>query len=116
MEMLKSKISIITGIAAFVLLCGIAYYLLVVESSFYYTKIDNSKVEPLSTGTDMKYQYTLACYQENGMEKEIKFKTKKKLKEGALIKMKVMITRGVISWQEISYQELPSKVIGYYQE
>lgn len=116
MEVLRDKAPTIIGVLVLILLCGIAYYLLVVESSSYYTRIDNSKVEFLSSNTDMQYQYTLISYNENDVKREIKFKTSRKLTEGAFIKMEVMITRGVTSWQEVSYQELPSRVREHYQE
>lgn len=116
MEVLRDKASTIIGVLVLILLCGIAYYLLVEESSFYYTQVDNTKVEFLSSSRNMQYQYTLTSYTEFGVTKEIKFKTTRKLREGAFLKMKVMITRGVTSWQEVSYQELPNKIKTWYQE
>ena len=58
---------------------------------------------------NMKYEYTLDCYNENGKKRELKFKTSRELKEDAFLKLEVK-TFGVHSWEEVQYNELPEKV------
>ena len=77
--------------------------------SAYFTQIDNTKIEKLSSTDDMKYKYTLECYNEKGKKKELKFKTSRELKEDAFLKLEVK-TLGVHSWEEVQYDELPKKV------
>ena len=54
-------IAVIIAIA----ICGIAFYFMEFHQAVYYTKIDNTRVEKISANDDMKYQYTLDCYNEN---------------------------------------------------
>ena len=44
METIKEKIIVIIGIVLVIALCCGAYYMLVYQSSDYYTQIDNTKV------------------------------------------------------------------------
>ena len=74
----------------------------------YYSKIDNTKIEKLES-RDMKYEYTLDCYNESGKKKEIKFKTSRELRESAYLMLEVRIF-GVHSWKEVQENELPNKV------
>ena len=48
METIKEKIIVIIGIVLVIALCCGAYYMLVYQSSDYYTQIDNTKVEKIS--------------------------------------------------------------------
>lgn len=96
--------------------CILAYYLFVEQSTDYYTKIDNSKISELPVTNSMKYEYSLLSYNNEGNSKEIKFKTERILKEGAYLKLDYMITRGVINWEEVTYDELPEKVKEKYNE
>ena len=85
-------IAIIVAIA----ICGIAFYFMEFHQAVYYTKIDNTRVEKISANDDMKYQYTLDCYNENGKIKELKFKTSRELRENAyLIRKKSYLDRAV---------------------
>ena len=99
-------IAVIVAIA----LCGVAYYFLVYQQSNYYTQIDNSKIVSIPETGGMKYEYTLDFYSENGKKKEMKFRTSRELKEDSYLKLKVMVTRGVKSWEEVQVNELPDKV------
>lgn len=75
----------------------------------YYTRVDNSEVKELSSNSDMKYEYSLSCYSEGGQEKILTFKTLKKLREDAFLKLEVR-SLGVHNWEEVQYSELPQKV------
>lgn len=114
MEYVKEKLPIILGTIVFLALCGGAYYFLVYQSSEYYTQIDNTKVESISSSGGMNYEYTLTCYDKNGKEKEIKFKTSRELREDAYLELTYMMTRGVSNWKEVQYDNLPEKVQDKY--
>lgn len=110
MEGFKEKIPMImAAIVVIILLVG-AVYVMFIKKDIYYTKIDNSKIEQVSTTDDMKYQYTLPAYDKTGKEKEIQFKTSRELREDAYLQMEIMTIRGVISWEEIQEDNLPDKV------
>ena len=52
---------VIDVIIVFILFLYGIYYLLVIQNSEYYTQIDNSKIEGLSTTDSMKYQVYINC-------------------------------------------------------
>lgn len=116
MEYIKEKLPTVIGIIIFIVLCAVAYYFLFVGQTIYYTKIDNTKVEELSTSDDMKYQYTLDCYKGNGSKKVIKFKTSRELREDAYLMLEYMEVSGVHSWKEVQFEELPDEVQSIYKK
>lgn len=110
MEDFKEKLPIIIAVIIVIALAVGVYYFLIVHKDQYYTQIDNSKVEEVSATDDMKYEYTLKAYNKNGKEKEIKFKTSRKLREDAYLELEVMQIRGVVNWKEVQENELPEDV------
>lgn len=109
MEDIKEKIPMIIALIVAIVICVGAFYFLESYETVYYTKIDNTKIQSISATDDMKYEYTLDCYNENGKKKELKFKTSRELKENAYLMLKVRVM-GVHTWQEVQYNELPEKV------
>ena len=114
MENIKGKIFAGIGIVVVIAVFFVIFWLLFYQESTYYTKIDNTKVEQLDSG-DMRYEYTLDAYNEKGNSKEVTFKTSRELKDDAYLKLDVMLTRGVKSWEEVQYDELPDKVQEKYE-
>jgi len=100
MEDLREKIPIIIAIIIAIATIGLVIYFMEFCDTIYYTQVDNTKIERVSSSDNMKYEYTLKSYNEHGSEKELKFKT----------------SRGVHSWEEVSYDELPDKVKTNYME
>lgn len=109
MEALKEKIPmiIVAIIAIAILVGGICFF----ENyeAVYYTKIDNTKIKQVSSSDEMKYQYTLDCYDKDGNRKEFSFKTSRELKEDAYLLLEIR-SMGVHAWKEVQYYELPDKV------
>ena len=114
MENIKGKIFAGIGIVVVIAVFFVIFWLLFYQESTYYTRIDNTKVEQLSSG-DMRYEYTLDAYNEKGNSKEVTFKTSRELKDDAYLKLDVMLTRGVKSWEEVQFSELPDKVQEKYE-
>lgn len=106
---IKEKIPMIIAVIVAIAICVVAFYFLESYESVYYTRIDNTKVESISATDDMKYEYTLDCYNKNGKKKELKFKTSRELKEDAYLMLKVR-AMGVHTWEEVQYNELPEKI------
>ncbi len=115
MEDIRDKIPMIIAVIVAISICVIAYYFFEIYQPIYYTRIDNTKVEKISTTDDMKYEYTLDCYNEKGKKKEIKFKTSRELRESAYLMLETTIV-GVHSWKEVEPNELPDKVKTKYLE
>lgn len=110
MESLKEKLPMIIAVIIAIGILFFAYYFMFVHKDVYYTKIDNRKIEQVSSNDDMKYEYTLIAFNDIGKEKEVKFKTNRELKEDAYLELDMMAGRGVVNWREVSFEELPKKV------
>lgn len=115
MEYIRDKIPMIIALIIAIAICIAAYYFFENYQQVYYTRIDNTKVEKVSATDDMKYEYTLDCYNEKGNKKEIKFKTSRELRESAYLMLETTII-GVHSWKEVEPDELPDKVKTKYLE
>lgn len=90
-------------------------------SAYYYTQIENAKLDAVDSRGGvidfqggMPYSYTLTAYDENGGEKEITFGASRELREGAFLRLTVVPVRGVVEWSEAAYDELPAVVQGKY--
>ena len=107
MESIREKIFIFSAVIIVIAVFGAAFYFLENYESIYYTQIDNTKVEKKTTSDNMKYEYTLDCYNKKGNKKE--------LRENAYLMLEVK-SLGVHSWKEVQYDELPEKVRINYRE
>ncbi len=114
MENIKDKIFMIVAIIVVLAVCALGYYFFECYERVLYTQIDNSKVTKLETSGDMPYQYKLTAYNEKGNKKEIKFNTRRELRENAYLKVKVWAL-GVHDWEEVQENELPDKVREKYK-
>ena len=115
MENIKERMPIILAVIIAIGICIGTFYFLEGYEETYYTQIDNTKIEQVSSSDNMKFEYTLVCYNERGKKKEIKFKTSRELRENAYLMLKVRVI-GVHSWEEIQYNELPDKVKTNYSK
>lgn len=116
MESLKEKIPMFIMVLVAIAIGGLTIYFVEFKSFTYYTQIDNTKIEQVSATDNMKYQYTLDCYNENGKKKEITFRTSRELRENAYLKLKVLAITGVNNWEEVQFDELPDKVQENYNK
>lgn len=85
--------------------------------SYYYVRIDNSKVEEndsrgsvVNLKGSMDYIYTLPACNDKGNKKDISFSTSRMLREGAYLRLTVTPLRGVVEWKEVEYEELSADV------
>lgn len=108
MDEIKEKTFELFGIIAFIAICFVVIYVLFYQSTDYYVKVDNTKLKALSE-EDMKFEYTLDGYNNKGRSKSLTFKTSRKLKEGAYLKLEVMYVRGVINWEEVTFKQIEAK-------
>lgn len=113
MNSIKEKLPVIFGAIVFIAVCAIAYYILMVRTTDFYTQINNADVKAVDHG---EYEYTLRCYDAHGKMQDYTFKANKQLREDAFLKLEVMSIRGVISWEEVQYDELPQDVQHRYQD
>lgn len=100
------KILMAIFILALFILAGLGLYYVDTYEDNYYTKVDNTKVKELLE--EKKYEYSLISYNKNGRKKTLHFKTSRKLKEGAYLKLTVR-SSGVHKWEEVTLEDIPSK-------
>lgn len=118
---MKKKILFGIGVVFLIVICFGIFLLSGAGSTYYYSQIDNSKIEQTESAGgvinfkgSMDFSYTLRCYDEDGNAKDITFGTSRELKEDAFIRLTVMPIRGVLEWSEIQYDELPIVVQEQY--
>lgn len=106
---MKGKAFAVVAFVIILIVClGGGLYYLQNYNKVYYTKIDNSKIKELSSSDDMKYEYKLDCYNENGTKRKLSFKTSRELREGAYLSLEVR-SFGVHKWEEVEFKDLPKK-------
>ena len=113
MDNAKGKMFTLVGIVLVIAVFFLVFWLLFYQESVYYTQIDNEKVQILDSG-DMRYEYSLEAYDKNGKSKTVTFKTSRELRDDAYLKLDVMITRGVKTWEEIEFKDMPKNVQEQY--
>lgn len=89
---------------------GIVYQATSANPTNYYSQIDNDLVQEIAPHGGMNYRYTLPVYREDGTASTLELDTSRILKDGAYILIKTAPLRGVLSWEELSYDQLPSPV------
>ena len=57
----------------------------------------------------MSLLYRLPAYDEQGNGREVSFGTERQLREGAYLKLEIEPIRGVVGWEEVSFDELPQE-------
>ena len=73
MEDLKEKLPMVIAVIVAIVICVTGLYFFENYKSIYYTQIDNTKIEKVSSSDNMKYEYTLDCYNENGKKRDLEF-------------------------------------------
>ena len=92
----------------------IVAFLATQRSSDYYTQIDNDCVTEIAPHGAMNYRYTLSTYDETGAERELSFETSRILTDDAYLCLKVAPFRGVVTWAEVQFDEMPAAVQEQY--
>ena len=111
---MKKSIFVILSVIICLALCGVVLYYFENYDVVCYTKVDNSKIKKLDGSQDMKYEYSLTCYKDNGKSKDVKFKTSRELRNEAYLLLEIR-SFGVHSWKEVVFDELPDEVKKVYE-
>lgn len=111
--MKKMLQGVLVGLVA-VLVIAMVFFWTGIGTETYYTQIDNTKVVEIEPNAGMTYSYTLMCYGEDGREKNLTFRTERVLRADAYLKLTVAPLRGVVSWEEVMLEAMPSMVQKVY--
>ncbi|MBP3538808.1 MAG: YxeA family protein [Oscillospiraceae bacterium] len=121
--MRKGIIIIITALIIALACACVACTSLSDSGIYYYTQIDNTKLEKndarggvIDFKGSLPYLYSLPAYSEEGDARVCTFGADKELKEGAFIRLRLAPLRGVISWAEVTFDELPETVKAKYPD
>ena len=114
--MKSKKLWLGIGVAILIVLCMGVAFLATQGKTDYYTQIDNRWVTEIAPHGAMNYKYNLVAYDETRKERDITFETSKVLTDGAYICLKVAPIRGVVTWAEVQYEELPPAVQEVYSD
>lgn len=70
MEEIKERIPMIIASIIAIIICIVACYFIENYQTIFYTKIDNTKIASVSAMDNMKFEYTLDCFNEKGKKKK----------------------------------------------
>ena len=116
---MKHKNKLIGGIIIIALLAIPFYFYEKYQGGiYYYTQItkDPIKTEDALNDAGVKqgavYTYELVGYDDKGTQKQLEFDAykDKPLRKDAYLKVKVNEVKGVLNWEEVKQNDLPSKV------
>lgn len=96
-------------IAVAVYFLSVGYDRVFVSPDTYYARVDNtclSKAEDNSNEFD--YHYELPAVSEDGNTNKLGFDTSRELREDAYLKLDTLALRGVVSWEEVAWDEIPA--------
>ena len=110
----------VIGVPVLVIVLGISIIGIVFQSteanaSNCYSQIDNTCVQEITPHGGMNYRYTLTVYSEDGAASSLELDTSRILKDGAYICIRTAPLRGVLSWEEVTFDQLPSPVQKRYR-
>ena len=109
------------GAAVLILAAGIAILAFLfrateANAANVYSRIDNTLVQEIPPHGGMNYRYSLQVYGEDGTPSTLELDTSRILKDGAYILIRTAPLCGVLSWEEMQFEELPSAVQKRYPE
>ncbi len=119
--MKKALVGIGIGAAFLGIAVCLAAWMFFGDSSIYYTRIDNTKLEQVTPSGGVidpnggfEYRYSLPAFSDKGGLRSVSFGTARELREGAFLKLTVAPLRGVTKWEEVQYYQLPPLVQNRY--
>lgn len=109
MKTAKSAVVFFVALVVVVVGAWAAITALTGEGETRYVRVDSACVQA-SQDADMPFEYRLTAFDENARKTEVSFKTVRELRDGALLSLKVLPVRGVVSWEEVAVEDVPASV------
>ena len=96
-------------IAVAVYFLSIGYDRVFVSPDTYYAQVDNARLSKAEdNGNEFDYHYELPAVSEDGDTTELGFDTSRELRESAYLKLETLALRGVVRWEEVTWDEIPA--------
>ena len=99
-------------VIAVVITCGVGAWWgfgqVFTEFDEWYAQVDSDRLsEAGENANGFDYHYDLPAANASGEVEEIGFDTSRELREGAYLKLETLALRGVVKWEEVSWDEIP---------
>ena len=75
-----------------------------------WVQVDDAAAQEAPEGDNPEYIYELTAYDKDGEPREVAFGTQRRLRDDAYLKLETLALRGVVSWEEVSWNDLPGPV------
>lgn len=82
---------------------------------FLYTRIDNTKYTNFFKDGSKYFSYKLPAYSDDGAREDITFETLRELRGGAFLKVELSRLTGVVTWEEVVPEQLPSELRKFFR-
>lgn len=75
----------------------------------WYARVDNEKLAAADENNNgFDYHYELPAVSATGTSEVLEFDTSRELREGAYLRLETLTLRGVTSWEEVAWDEIPA--------
>ena len=103
----------VLAIAAALVLAAVAagwgYEKVFISSDAWYAQVDNEKLTTADENNNgFDYHYDLPAVSSEGATETLGFDTSRELREGAYLRLETLALRGVSSWEEVAWDEIPA--------
>ena len=114
--MKSKKLWLGIGAVVLIVLCMGVAFLATQGKTDYYTQIDNRWVTEIDPYCTMNFVYYLVAFVESGIDRDITFVSSKVVSDGEFLFLILAPIRGVVTWAEVQYDELPEAVQAVYSK
>ena len=103
----------VLAIAAALVLAAVAagwgYEKVFISSDAWYAQVDNEKLTTADENNNgFDYHYDLPAVSAEGATETLGVDTSRELREGAYLRLETLALRGVSSWEEVAWDEIPA--------
>ena len=102
-------LAIVAVIVVAAVAAGWGYEKVFVSSDAWYAQVDNEKLTTAGENNNgFDYHYDLPAVSAEGATETLGFDTSRELREGAYLRLETLALRGVSSWEEVAWDEIPT--------
>ena len=84
-----------------------------VDAATWYTQVDNTRLTVAEdNANDFDHHYDLVGWNAEGASEDLSFDTSRELREDAYLKVETLFLRGVVSWEEVAWEDVPAAAQG----
>ena len=103
----------VLAVVAVIALAAVAvrwgYEKVFVIADVWYVQVDNGKLTVADENNNgFDYHYELPAVSATGATETLGFDTSRELREGAYLRLETLALRGVSSWEEVTWDEIPA--------